>query len=398
MKIAPNENRLRKKIALIIAFTLAPALLSCDGGTTFSGLLKNLRETSEPSIGKINISLGEKIVCLYSQKSISCELISSEKPEKPSEETSIEADVSVQGNWPDGIRRLHAWNSLAFVLSKSGRKVSLGTQAESGNSNTIGFLRDQTMSNAHEWGLACTATLDGRTSTSAISCIADQFSKPMDVLSTSTFRIARSSLTVGAQHFCVLTEQGQPKCEIVQPEGSQRDTRRPTIREMMGDAGQASPPNPIHFTEITAGAAHTCGLLQDGSVRCWGAGSKQATNRQLELRDKYFDAAEKSGRSNMVFEYNSPTGIPIHYGQSEPPETEFNTISAGNFFTCGLTRSRSVRCWGRLKIDTAKDVRPHAQYTSMDASGDTACAITSRGNVDCWGKLKSTVESADFEL
>ena len=35
------------------------------------------------------------------------------------------------------------------------------------------------------------------------------------------------------------------------------------------DSGQATPPGGA-FSQVAAGAVHTCGLKRDGTVACWG--------------------------------------------------------------------------------------------------------------------------------
>jgi len=48
--------------------------------------------------------------------------------------------------------------------------------------------------------------------------------------------------------------------------------------ECWGDnsSGHASPPSGS-FTQISAGALHTCGLRTDGTVACWGNSSNGAS-------------------------------------------------------------------------------------------------------------------------
>ena len=64
------------------------------------------------------------------------------------------------------------------------------------------------------------------------------------------------------------------------------------------EIGQATPPDG-DFTSVSAGYAHTCGVLRDGSALCWG-----------------FDGG----------------------GEATPPEGEFASVSAGG--------DHSVACWG----------------------------------------------------
>ena len=72
---------------------------------------------------------------------------------------------------------------------------------------------------------------------------------------------------------------------------------------------------------VAAGGAHTCALLADGSVECWG------DNRFGQLGDGTSDSR--------------PQPAPVQ-GIGEPVVE----LAAGDAFTCALTSSGAVVCWG----------------------------------------------------
>jgi alpha-tubulin suppressor-like RCC1 family protein len=81
---------------------------------------------------------------------------------------------------------------------------------------------------------------------------------------------------------------------------------------------------------LAAGAGHTCALLDDGSVKCWG----QSLHGEL-------GSGNKTSR-----------GIGPHEMGDELPNIDFGTnrfavsISAGQDHTCAVLDDGSVRCWG----------------------------------------------------
>jgi alpha-tubulin suppressor-like RCC1 family protein len=76
----------------------------------------------------------------------------------------------------------------------------------------------------------------------------------------------------------------------------------------------------------------------------------------------------------------------------------FAAVSAGRDFTCGVTRSGSVFCWGQNKGGslgnggTTNRSKPgrvvqdsSVRFDSVSAGSDHACALTRTGTILCWG-------------
>jgi alpha-tubulin suppressor-like RCC1 family protein len=81
---------------------------------------------------------------------------------------------------------------------------------------------------------------------------------------------------------------------------------------------------------ITAGNAHTCALLVDGTVKCWGANNYG----QLGIGTTTGPATCYMG------EACSPTPVSV------PNLAGVIAISAGASHTCAVLSDGSVRCWG----------------------------------------------------
>jgi alpha-tubulin suppressor-like RCC1 family protein len=78
---------------------------------------------------------------------------------------------------------------------------------------------------------------------------------------------------------------------------------------------------------LALGDAHTCALLEEGQVRCWGGND----NGQLGRGDS---ATRKSP--------GAPAESVVDLGTGE----RARSIAAGTRHTCALLEDGSVKCWG----------------------------------------------------
>ena len=121
---------------------------------------------------------------------------------------------------------------------------------------------------------------------------------------------------------------------------------------------------------FSVGWRHTCGILEDGSLRCWG-GSPLITEQVSGI----FPALEV------------PTG--------KGGETLYDwvSVSAGHTYTCGIRRGGRLLCWGSDRHGQAtqpvrEDGTPHQDWlkvTTGGASGSFTCGLHATGEVECWG-------------
>ena len=141
-------------------------------------------------------------------------------------------------------------------------------------------------------------------------------------------------------------------------------------------------------TAISAGMYHTCALLDNASVKCWGWNE----HGQLGI-DNTTDMGDDSGEMASLPTINLGTG-----------RTAIS-ISTGNFHSCALLDDGSVKCWGsnqygQLGIDNStymgNDSGEMAQLTGINfgtgrtataisGGGDHSCAKLDNGAVKCWG-------------
>lgn len=145
--------------------------------------------------------------------------------------------------------------------------------------------------------------------------------------------------------------------------------------------------------DITSGFAHTCALLDDGAVKCWGYNG----NGELGLGDKVL-----RGMSVATMGDNLPT-VNLGSGRSA------KAIAASHAATCAILDNGSVKCWGNnyaglLGIGIASGANspgdePNEMGDNLPSvnlgTGKTAvtitmgdyhaCAQLNDGTIKCWG-------------
>lgn len=192
-----------------------------------------------------------------------------------------------------------------------------------------------------------------------------------------------AALTTGKQfHACAVTEYRRATCwgqnfngEL--GNGGTDDSSIPT--DVLGEDGIRPLSN---VKDISAGLFHTCALMADTRVLCWGS------NNFGELGN---------GR------YTSPLllATPV-IGISGGALHDVVAIAAGNEHTCALISDGSVLCWGdnssgqlgdnsnlssRLPVAVLdpSGMRNLANVVAIAAGSDHSCALQGDGTAHCWG-------------
>jgi alpha-tubulin suppressor-like RCC1 family protein len=192
---------------------------------------------------------------------------------------------------------------------------------------------------------------------------------------------------------CAVTASGGAKCW-----GSNQSYESGSVTPDANSDGEADPILvPTDVTGLTSGVAaiaiggirngptntqaHTCAVLVDGTVKCWGR------NQDFELGFTTPDANADG--------YLDSTGTP----GVVPAITNAVSVAAGQYSTCVLLSTGAVRCWGLnsvgdLGVGTTTSValgtvvEPtglSSGVTQIDASGRHFCAVMATGALNCWG-------------
>lgn len=174
-------------------------------------------------------------------------------------------------------------------------------------------------------------------------------------------------VSAGAVHTCALRRDGSVACWGVnfdlQLGGATMDGTSPCPVVVPGLANVAG---------LAAGDYHTCALISDGTVRCWGAGG-----------------LGQLGNGTA----NSATPLPVT-GISNAVQ-----IAAGGNFSCARLASGAVSCWGQnnrgqlgrassgmgdSSAAAAEVAGLGGAASDLDLGGSHACALVA-GVARCWG-------------
>jgi alpha-tubulin suppressor-like RCC1 family protein len=135
------------------------------------------------------------------------------------------------------------------------------------------------------------------------------------------------------------------------------------------------------IVQVSVGHQHTCAVLSDGALRCWGEGEVLG---YLETEDVGDD--EHPYQAGDV-----PTGGRV------------KQVATGDSFTCALYEAGGVRCWGSNRggqlgyghtddlfgVGETPDVLPDIELggpvSQIVAGVAHSCALLTSGDVRCWG-------------
>ena len=192
-------------------------------------------------------------------------------------------------------------------------------------------------------------------------------------------------VAAGASHTCALLDNGTVRCWGLNANGQLGYGNATTIgdNETPGSVGTVNLGVGRTAVAISAGGYHSCALLDNGTVRCWGQ-----------------DAFGQTGESNP----SSPDFTKIIPGEVAPVELGVDRtaveISAGGYHTCALLDDGTVRCWGQNvdgqlgygHTNTIGDNETPGSVGPVDLGGHTAIAIASGGYHTCALLDNGTVE------
>ena len=166
-----------------------------------------------------------------------------------------------------------------------------------------------------------------------------------------------AAVATGARHSCALLTDGRVVCWGSNSDGQlgASDSRVAFEPREVGN---------VRAAMIAAGDAHTCVVLLDERVECWGrddAGQLGATRAA--------DGVGVPGRVTVI-----------------PGRPSIRAIAAGTSNSCALTQQGALWCWGssssgnhRMPIQVG-----NRAYAGVSGFGLQTCAVTADHAADCW--------------
>lgn len=199
------------------------------------------------------------------------------------------------------------------------------------------------------------------------------------------------SVAVGLRHTCALLDDASVRCW---GDGAGGQHGMGSTEDIGDDETPGSVP-PVDLgpgrtaVALAAGYLHTCAVLDDGSVRCWGVDD-------LGLLG---DGVTGGGRA--VGDDETPASLPpVDLGAGRTAVA----IGADGWHTCAVLDDGSVRCWGQgdegqlgygntatIGDDETPgsagpvDLGSGRTAVSVDGGQQHTCAVLDDGSVRCWG-------------
>lgn len=187
----------------------------------------------------------------------------------------------------------------------------------------------------------------------------------------------------GKYHTCVLLDGGRVRCWGEAGVGQTGHGDTATVGDdespsAVGDVALAGP-----AVQLAVGLTHTCALLADGSVSCWGDGDGGRLGHAVP---------------DVVGDDETPAEVgPVPLGAKAVH------LAAGGAHTCAVLVGGTVKCWGkgsygRLGYGTIDNIGDNELPTavgtaagltdavSLALGGYTGMALRSDGSVRTWGR------------
>ena len=176
------------------------------------------------------------------------------------------------------------------------------------------------------------------------------------------------AISLGREHSCAVLENGEVKCWGANYSG-QLGTGNNTSLNIPSAAinlgGKA--------VAISLGIVHSCAILENGELKCWGR-----------------NYSGKLGTGNNT-DLNAPSA-PINLGGKAV------AISLGGQHSCAVLENGDLKCWGKndkgqlgignnTDLNTPSDpINLGGKAVAISLGNEHSCAVLENGELKCWGR------------
>ena len=195
------------------------------------------------------------------------------------------------------------------------------------------------------------------------------------------------AVSVGGSHVCAILDNGDLKCWGSDAYGQLGDggathngytmTTQPSSTPV--DLGQGRT-----AVAVSAGNSHTCAILDNGDLKCWGW-------------DRYGQLGDGGTSHDSNTKTTQPSSTPVDLGQGRTAVA----VSTWGDFTCAILDNGDLKCWGRdswgqlgdggadtdiyAPSSTPVDLGVGRTAVAVSAGAQHTCAILDNGDAKCWG-------------
>jgi len=300
----------------------------------------------------------------------------------------LAAAVAVTSLMASVIGASPAFGDVATAPAGSGRGAAATLAA--GNQHTCALLSTDTVKC---WGRNDSGQL-GYGDTNNRGDNAGEMSDLLPVVDLGT-GITASAVAAGDFHSCALLDTAEVKCWGDNRSGQLGYGDTNNRGDNPAEMGNALPTVDLGtgrtVVAIAPGDFHTCALLDNGSIKCWG--------KNLDGQLGYGDTNNRGDNAGEMG--NALPTIDLGTGRTA------TAISAGDGHTCALLDNGTLKCWGESKLGQtghgsklslgdnpsemgnalpAVDLGTGRTATAMTAGDFHSCAILDNGTLKCWGK------------
>ena len=199
-------------------------------------------------------------------------------------------------------------------------------------------------------------------------------------------------IAVGGSHACAMLDDGNVKCWGENGDGELGIGDTADRGNSSGEMGDNLPT--IDFgigrkvTSLYAYQYHTCAILDNSDMKCWGSGS-QGKLGQGATTDIGTSSSQMGDNLTAINLGSNKTAVQVAQGQSH---------------TCAMLQDRSIKCWGngnsgQLGYENGDSQRTSSEINSLStvnygssgralkiaAGFSNSCVLLTSGEVKCWG-------------